>query len=1331
MVGRIFSYFKKRPGLLILSVILLAITVVNIKPDFYLMGWDNYSSYFNLKTNIFRTFFATWREYRGLGVPSDSESTDVFRQLFFLILSPFVKQGLLDQIFSLFSFNLGVIFIYLLSKKLFKGVFQNNEQKLDLVGAFSGLFYIFNLNTLATFYFPMIMYINRFYAVPLLFYIFLNLIQEKVTWKKTALFSILIIFSAGTYMTATIFITVLIALVIFLFLQSQNIKKSLIFTLFFIVLNSFWLLPFINYTINKSNVVYQAPTFIDANEIQLNKPASFYSLFKQLILYPNFFDMTVTSFNNSQTSGIHPLSNLISNFPYNIVLYTFPLFYICGAALLLVKYKKYKKFLWIPSTIFLYFFLSLKAFSPLGFIYIFFEKNLPFFGSLFRFGDTKFHYFIGFAGSLSAGFFITKISERLNKKNILLLILTVIIISITVYSSYFIGHFFGFFDLNKLPKPYLEIAKTINEDKNDFRVLHLPFNQDRYWRSYNWGYLGSSFLHFLMNKPLIEKTFEPASQENVELNREIYDMIAKKSGDLHFLLKKTGIKYVIFDETVSPQMTAKGLGAWGTYNYFDSKEAINKLESLGLISKISSDNINITDYLNTYEKVFPLSLDDLDLIKKTPNYGIALYELKDPDPKFKFISSFNFTDPKTIEFNTNLVHDTLQDNKSIFETTPFKRNDLKFQFQNGKAEAKVDNFDFVNNLNYKIEINNQNIQEPQTTIEVYAQIDEKNLYLNFYNNPFPDLILENQTLSAKTLIKEIKIPTEKILDSLQTSENLDNYLSNWGKALPYKLISGLRLKIGDNIIPFPSELSSLETYVGSLVLDQGLIRAQILRENSESAIDLNNLNLTENPNCFSDELSDYFSTADKNNGFNVNSQNGSTCFMFDMKDYVDNKVNYSEIKINYQSQASDLDTKYLKTYKTSKPTLKSVINDFYKPSYLSTCVKDVNIDNCFNTHQILNLNLTDLIKSDLVIIPTDKEINAYEPIIFFALKNTGYQSQSFIIDQLLIKKFEVVLDDNLDIKSESNTRVFTVGKPQKLKISFNMPLNYYSFYQGSKDGFSVSNGVCSQPNSYRTFRQTDKLISYFENCNNNFFQSLDFDSNNSYLWSVDYNLASGKFPRFNLGDDFNKYSNRILSLNQGDPDINGFKKLQNPEFFANNQNILNRVNDLELAGTSIILPSNSTISDQKKKNFMIAQDSENEGLVVYDNFNVIQIPNSWIDLSIEPENNSYSNVLTTNVFYNKILPSLYKIEDDVKIKDTYLLFNEGYDKQWGIYGSFFDLIIGKKAGINTKCNNYANCFKIASESRQYYIFYAPERLYFLGWFFTLQAIFLGKRILSS
>ncbi|GAB4219424.1 MAG: hypothetical protein Fur009_5570 [Candidatus Microgenomates bacterium] len=1329
MLKKIFNYFKNRPGLIILILLLSVITALNIKPDFYLMGWDNYSSYFNLKTNIFRTFFATWREYRGLGVPSDSESTDLFRQLFFLILSPFVKQELLDQIFSFFSFNLGVILIYLLSKKLFKGVFQNNEQKLDLVGVFSGLFYIFNLNTLATFYFPMIMYINRFYTIPLLFYIFLILIQDKITWKKIIFYSFLIIASSGTYMTATIFITVVINLWIFLLIQSQNFKKSLVFLFYFILLNSFWLLSFINYTMNKSSIVYQAPTFIDANEIQLNKPASFYSIFKQLILYPNFFDVNITSFNNSQTSGIHPLSKFINYFPNNFILSIFSLFYLCGAVLLLINYKKYKKFLWISSIIFLYLFLSLKAFSPLGFVYVFLEKNIPFFGSLFRFGDTKFHYFISFAGSLSAGFFITKISERLNKKNILLLLSTLLIILIIIYNSYFNGHFFGFFDLNKVPSAYFEIAKLINNDKDDYRVLHLPFNQDRYWRSYNWGYLGSSFLHFFINKPLIEKTFEPASQENAELNREIYKKISKKSDDLYFLLKKTGIKYIIFDETVYPQITAKGLGSWGTYNYFDSKEAIKKLESEGLLSKTASYNVNISDYLDTYEKVFSFSQDDLNLIKKTSNYEIILYELKDPDPKFQQVDNFSFTDPKTSEFNTDPVKDTLQEDKFAFEISPFKRSDLKFKFQKGKIETNIDNFNFVKNLNYKIEVSDKDIKTPQVNIEVYAQRDEKNLHLYFYSNPFPNLIFEDQILSVKTKIKEILIPANKIVDSLQVTENLENYLSNWGVILPYKLISGLRIKIGDNIIPFPLVLSKQETYVGSLILDQGFHKVQILKENSDSKINLNRLNLTDNPNCFSDKLDNYSSSVDYNNGqFKLYSQNGSTCFTLSIDNYLDKKANYSEIKVNYLFQSQDLDKKYLKERKTSKPVLQSVVKGLSKPDYLSVCIKDNNVDDCFNTHQILSLE-----SFDSITIPTEKEINAYEPIIFFTLKNIGYQSQTLIINQLSIKKFEAVLEDILNVKLENNSTVFTVKKPQKLKISFNLPLNYFSFYQGKKDGFFVSNGVCNQPNSYRTYRQIDKLISYFENCDNNFFQSLDFDSNNSYLWLLDYNLASGKFPRFNLGDGFNSYTNQILSLNQGYPNIHGFKEFQNPEFFANKQNILNKIQNLRLTDTSIFLPSNSAVSDQKKKNFMIAHDSENEGMAIYDNFNVVQIPNIWTNLSIGPENNSFIINQTSNVKFAMILPSLWKINiDSSDRKKQVILFNEGYDKQWGIYASFFDLLIGKKAiGNHYKCNAYANCFEISSQNSQFYIFYWPEKLNVLGWVLTLLIILFGKRIVSN
>ena len=1319
-----FNYFKKRPGLLILSIILLAITVINLKPDFYLMGWDNYSSYFNLKTNIFRTFFATWREYRGLGVPSDSESTDLFRQLFFLILSPFVKTNLHDQIFSLFSFNFGVIMVYLLAKKIFKNIFS--ESKLDLLGLLVGIFYIFNLNTLATFYFPMIMYINRFYAIPFLFFVFLSFIQEKVTWKKFFLFSLLIVFSAGSYMTATIFITVILSLGIFLLIQSENLKKAVIFLTFFLLLNSFWLFPFINYTINKSEIVHQAPTFIDANEIQLNKPSSFYSLTKQLILYPNFFDANMTSFDGSQTSGIHFIKSLINQPPISFIFFIFPLCYLGGIILLLIKYKDYKKYLWIPAIIFIYLFLSFKAFSPLGFIYIFLEKTIPFFSTLFRFGDTKFHYFINFVGSLSAGFFIIKILEKLNKKNIVFLFITLILIFVITFNSYFNGHLFGFFDLNKLPDVYFKIAKIINEDKDDYRVLHLPFNKDRYWRSYNWGYLGSSFFHILINKPLLEKTFEPASQENIELNQDIYDKIDKRNNDLYFLLKKTGVKYIIFDETVSSQITAKGIGSWGIYNYYKSKDTLNKLVSEGLIKKIISYNINILDYIDTYEKVFPLTQDNIDLISKSPNYEISLYELKDPDAKFRTVSNFSFTDPQLKNINIDSNKDTLQDDNSIFQTFPFKRNNLKFQLNNNKVELDLNNFILQKGQNYRVNLNGDN-SKSQTKVEIYGRQDDKYLYLNFYNNPYPEIILSDKTISSKFLIKEIKIQKDNIINSLRLDENLEDYLSNWPKALPYTLISDLRIKIGDNIIPIPLEIDSNETYVGSLVLNQGLINLELLKEVSEQNINVNSLKLTDNSNCFSDKLSDYISNINyDNNQFVLESQNGTTCFILPINNYLDNTVGYSEIKFNYQSESSDLDSRYLKNNRTSKPILQRVVKNLNKPNYLLTCIKDANVEDCYNNHQVLDLD-----SSGRVIIPTDKRISAYQPIVFFALKNTGYQEQKLIINNLLIKKYDSVLKDSFNITNENQENNFVINEQGSLKLSFSLPLNYFSFYQNQRDGFHISNGVCNQPYAYRTFRKTDRLISYIENCYNNFFQSLNFDSNNSYIWLIDYNLASGKFPRFNLGDSFDKYTNQILSLYQGYPSIRGFKEFQNPEFFDSSKNIFNKINKLNLIQANVIISGDSNLSDLRRKNFMIEQDSENEGIAVYDNFNVVQIPNSWINLSIEPESYLYSSNNQDSISYQQMLPSLWKINSNESLSNQILNFNEGYDNQWGIYDGLFNLLIGKKAGINYKCNNYANCFKINTNSSQYYVFYSPEKLYFLGWLFTLLAIFFGKRMLST
>ena len=145
---------KERIGLLVLIILLSVITVTAIKPGFFLIGWDNYSSYFEPGINIFRTLFSTWRDYRGLGVPSDAEVTDVFRQLLFVPLGLVLPRELLDQVYYLLALWFGVLSMYALAGMIARelpNLIGASTRRKDLFDFIVSLFYLFNLNTLSVF----------------------------------------------------------------------------------------------------------------------------------------------------------------------------------------------------------------------------------------------------------------------------------------------------------------------------------------------------------------------------------------------------------------------------------------------------------------------------------------------------------------------------------------------------------------------------------------------------------------------------------------------------------------------------------------------------------------------------------------------------------------------------------------------------------------------------------------------------------------------------------------------------------------------------------------------------------------------------------------------------------------------------------------------------------------------------------------------------------------------------------------------------------------------------------------------------------------------------
>jgi hypothetical protein len=239
------------------------------------------------------------------------------------------------------------------------------------------------------------------------------------------------------------------------------------------------------------------------------------------------------------------------------------------------------------------------------------------------------------------------------------------------------------------------------------------------------------------------------------------------------------------------------------------------------------------------------------------------------------------------------------------------------------------------------------------------------------------------------------------------------------------------------------------------------------------------------------------------------------------------------------------------------------------------------------------------------------------------------------------------------------------------------------------------------------------------------------------MWSVDYNLASGQYPKMVLQDGFYNYLSEYMSLYQGYPDVKGFKAFQYPEFPF--QQGITAFQQLPIKNTYTYIYPHPEYNDAKQKDFTLEQFSENEGMIVVNGFKVVELPNNWQNLTITPVDQpaSFAYQVPEVTSYKSLLPSLKKITTNlVDKKDPYVLlkYNEGYDKQWGAYSSVVEAVLGRRIDIqHAQCDGYANCFLLpveaVAEGKNVYLYYWPQTLSFIGWIITGITIFGAWKLL--
>ncbi len=595
----ILNILKKNLPLILLVLILIAVTIVSIKPGKYILSNDNYSPELNPALSVSRYLESpAWRGYRVLGFASDSEQADIFRSMSFSVLDLFLPNWSLSQVFSFFCLFVGTISMAYLSKCFVSDFLTKKYQ--GLIFFLSGIIYLTTLWTAWVFNFNIMPYISQYGFLPLLL-LSTYLLLKKWDSKTLIFFLISLLLFTSTCVISTLFFVdmiLFVSLVIYFGILHKARSKNILISIgIFLITQIFWLIPFVHYTYSNSQGIIESYTnrAITANTIDLE--AQMITAGNSARLYTRLLG---TVDDPSIDSYIFPMSKDFQEYDIYKVIGLIPfVLSVCGLIFSLFK----KKWNLIPLWVLFFgtLFIMKNQNPPFGNVYLWLQENIPLFKQVFRWVSSKLGqvYLILLVLTSSVGYiyFVNFFGSFFSKKwRKILTSISVIVISIIFlfYAEYlFRGQLFTSRAAVNLPNQYYLLKEEISKDTTS-RIFYAPPANNGYFREYDWGFIGSQFLGYIIPNPIMDMSLSIGSDVGEKAVLELTNDF--NSGDITELnsdLKKYDVKYILIDRSLVK----------GRYGH-------------------SLDWDLIDTYTNTWDKVW--SQDFLEL-----------YQLKDSsEPKF-------------------------------------------------------------------------------------------------------------------------------------------------------------------------------------------------------------------------------------------------------------------------------------------------------------------------------------------------------------------------------------------------------------------------------------------------------------------------------------------------------------------------------------------------------------------------------------------------------------------------------------------------------------------------------------------------------------------------
>lgn len=727
------SIIKKNRYLFFLFAIVLLVCATNYTFGTWLTGWDNLHAEFNLPMNIYRSIFAVWQEYQGMGLLGGmAHASDLPRQLFLLVFSFVLPASFLRYFFMFVMLFVGTLGTYKITKDIF---LANQPSGIRDKGAFlAALFYLLNIGTVQYFFVPFEPYSAFWGFFPWEVFGAIRFLQNPT--KRNLLFLALINILAipqayvqTIFLVYTICLTILLGTFLFRYRSKMALWICMKIVLVIFCVNAFWILPNAYFTVTNVGTTQFAMMNKVNNDraFAMNKGRGTLADFP--LLRGFYYDFL--SFNPTTNRYEFMMNEWKKH--YDTVIPAIIGYAFFGIVLLgLIKKSTYRPFL---LGLFLLFGVALLSDTIVISLFNDFLRSLPIVNQIFRNPFTKFIVPAIFVFSICFGLGMATLLQFAQKKNkyvpTAIVILSVLLLSWNAFPI-FKGEFLSKGVRINIPQEYFDLFSYFKKQDKSARIMNLPQGSYWGWGSYSWGATGSGFLWYGIEQPILDRAFDVWSKPLEGYYWEMWYALKKKDQQLfNQIIDKYHVTYIIYDTNYTPSDSNpfKAL--------YNQKSLLTNNKHVVLVKKMGSILVYKT-------KTVPAPKNNLLLAK---NLGTVKghEQFSNEDTAFAKLGPY-------IEKKSATESGYLAPFGSLFTN--------RFQEENGfDISQNKDAITFSKSIpkgKYTLSYPNMNASEPLVPVDILAKRDGDTLQFRF-TVVSPTVSLNGTPLKSEPITEEVSV----------------------------------------------------------------------------------------------------------------------------------------------------------------------------------------------------------------------------------------------------------------------------------------------------------------------------------------------------------------------------------------------------------------------------------------------------------------------------------------------------------------------------------------------------------------------------------------------